>query len=419
MRFAPLIRVSTESQEKQGESLRTQKNQIQTAIEQLKGKVVNWKYCGQESATEIQERQIFDQLLNDCQNKLFDAVIVADVSRWSRNNKKSEEGIEILKSNGIKFFVLTRELNLFDPSDALLLRMEVLIGNFSASQGAIKSMMNRIERAKRNIPTGGQLPFGRTFDKATETWGTDKEKQKKIKLAAKLYLRGEKFPQIAKVVGSNQSHLYHILKNCCGNTYPFRISSKKYNIHFETTLKIPRLLPESTIKMIKEQLEGNKTYGKKGIKYKYLLARVLFCRKCEYAAYGFPLRGRWLYYSHVTNTADIRVNNCSGFRYIPAKVLEDAVMNDIFSMIDTPEKMEEAIRISTPVIENKPYVENELNLLERRKKEIDKQIKNLIAAVSKGLSVQDVQPVIEDLKGQKVTVLEQIENKKFGNSLVL
>jgi hypothetical protein len=32
LRFAPLIRVSTESQEKTGESLRTQKKQIEEAV---------------------------------------------------------------------------------------------------------------------------------------------------------------------------------------------------------------------------------------------------------------------------------------------------------------------------------------------------------------------------------------------------
>ncbi len=40
--FAPLIRVSTEAQAKKGESLNTQKKQLQAAIDSLGGKVHRW-----------------------------------------------------------------------------------------------------------------------------------------------------------------------------------------------------------------------------------------------------------------------------------------------------------------------------------------------------------------------------------------
>ena len=51
MRIAPIIRVSTEDQQRRGESLQTQKKQIETAVEQLNGTIIGWQYCGQESAT--------------------------------------------------------------------------------------------------------------------------------------------------------------------------------------------------------------------------------------------------------------------------------------------------------------------------------------------------------------------------------
>ena len=59
LRFAPLIRVSTEKQEQKGESLRTQKTQIEQAVEYLNGKIPKrcWKYSGQEHATPNQERE--------------------------------------------------------------------------------------------------------------------------------------------------------------------------------------------------------------------------------------------------------------------------------------------------------------------------------------------------------------------------
>ena len=53
LRFAPLIRVSTEGQEKKSESLRTQTTQIKQYVKSLGGIIPEhcWKYSGQEHAT--------------------------------------------------------------------------------------------------------------------------------------------------------------------------------------------------------------------------------------------------------------------------------------------------------------------------------------------------------------------------------
>ena len=76
LKFAPLIRVSTEIQEKRGESLKTQRKQLEEAINSLRGTVYHW-YEGQEHATPDQERKILDQLLMDAREGKFDAVMVA------------------------------------------------------------------------------------------------------------------------------------------------------------------------------------------------------------------------------------------------------------------------------------------------------------------------------------------------------
>jgi hypothetical protein len=58
LRFAPIIRVSTDKQEQQGESLRTQKTQILQYVESLGGEIPAncWRYSGQEHATPSDQR---------------------------------------------------------------------------------------------------------------------------------------------------------------------------------------------------------------------------------------------------------------------------------------------------------------------------------------------------------------------------
>ena len=106
LRVAPLIRVSTEKQASQGESLRTQRQQIEIAVAQIDGvipKYCSTKYTGQEHGTSDYERNKLNQLLEDSGKGLFDAIMVADESRWSRDNEDSKKGLRILEKNGIRF----------------------------------------------------------------------------------------------------------------------------------------------------------------------------------------------------------------------------------------------------------------------------------------------------------------------------
>ena len=106
LRFAPLIRVSTEDQKAKGHSLEVQKKAVLHAVSSMNGIIPDdcWEYSGQEHATVNYERKKFTKLLADCTTDKFDAIIVADPSRWSRDNLKSKEGVKILKQNGIRFF---------------------------------------------------------------------------------------------------------------------------------------------------------------------------------------------------------------------------------------------------------------------------------------------------------------------------
>jgi site-specific DNA recombinase len=83
LKFAALIRVSTEKQESKGESLRTQETQIKNAVALLGGKIVV-TYAGQEHATPGWEREQLTKLLKDAPTGKFNAVILADATRWLR-----------------------------------------------------------------------------------------------------------------------------------------------------------------------------------------------------------------------------------------------------------------------------------------------------------------------------------------------
>jgi DNA invertase Pin-like site-specific DNA recombinase len=344
LRFGPLIRVSTEQQEKQGESLRTQRKQAEEDVSSLGGTIAGW-YGGQEHATPGYEKKEVDRLVGDAARGVFDAVIVTNADRWSRDNAKSTQGLDTLRRNGIRFFVRTFEYDLFNPEHRLLLGMSAVIGQFQAHHQTKKSLDNRISRARRGLPASGKLPFGRTFDPKTGLWGIDEQKKAMIEDVARRYLAGEPLPKLAAEHGVNHANLHKVLTRRCGDRWEQKFDSDDLNIHERVEIAVPRLLPEETIQAIRRKAEANKTYYHGQAKHPYLFGRMVFCAHCGYAMFGQCNKNGHRYYRHAHAR---REQECQRPRaWVSADDLEDAVIRDLFSTFGNPaavlRAMEEAL----------------------------------------------------------------------------
>lgn len=287
LRFAPLVRVSTEKQEKRGESLNTQRSDLESDIKSMGGTIYKW-YAGQEHATPNSERKILDALLEDAKLKKFDAVIICYLDRWSRDNRRSAEDLDILMNNDIRFFVRQQEYHLRDVQDYFQISLQSLIGRTVIHRQTSISVKNRISRAKQGIPVAGKLPYGRTYDKKSNKWSIDKKKKGIMEDAAKRYLSGESMDKIAAFYSMNTPNLHKLLKERCGDEWTVKLRCKQDKVDEEVTIKIPRLLSESVIKKIHERSKSNKTYNHGSYKYQYLLSGLIFDSATEYALTGTP-----------------------------------------------------------------------------------------------------------------------------------
>ncbi|SHO53161.1 recombinase family protein [Desulfopila aestuarii] len=401
IRFAPLIRVSTEKQEEQGSSLQTQKEVILKAISTIGGYVPDncWKYTGQEHATPDFEKQMFTQLLSDASENLFDAVIVYDPSRWSRDNRHSKEGLKILKENGIRFFCGTTEYDLFDPQATLFLGMSTEMNEYFALEQARKSLLSRIARAKNNIPSTGRLPYGRIFDKKTRKWSIDTENQKKITWAAEQYLQGKSMSEIADTLGMNHSSLWNILKNRSGTEWVIEFNNKRLNISETVTLEIPPLLPQEIINAIWQKSDSNKTFEHGHIKNKYLFSRMIFCAECGYAMFGQTNQSGRRYYRHARK----RKKECNhGGIYVSADVIEEAVFIKLFALCGDKPKIEQAVKTSSEKYGDHNKLIEEQKILSKELKAIANQKSNLINAVARGdINSDDIKEKMDSLKKQE------------------
>lgn len=347
LRFAGLIRVSTEQQAEEGESLRTQKASIEKDAAQLGGTIVAW-YGGQEHATPGYEKSEVDRLVRDAakDRRAFDAVMVANADRWSRDNTKSQAGLDVFKLNRVRFFVGVSEYDLYNPEHVLFLGMSAVIGRFQAQHQNRKSMLNRIERAKRGLPTCGKLPFGRTFDRKAERWGIDPKQQALVADCAKRYLAGERLPDLAEEYGLNHSNLHKVLMHRCGTDWEIVFESDELNIHETVKIAVPRLLDERTIAAVRRKALANKTFEHKQPKYQYLLGGMVFCAHCGYAMFGQTNHGKRSYYRHAHT---YRVRGCTQPKtWVLAEDLEENVIRHLFETFGNPLAVQRAIDEATP-----------------------------------------------------------------------
>ena len=361
MRFAPLIRVSGDEQEKTGKGLEGQKEDIINSVEMLNGvipKNIGFKYCGQEHATVEYERKKFDELLKDCEKDLFDAVMVNDPSRWSRAVGKSEHGIEVFKKNKIRLFINTMEYNLYDPNAANYFESQVLAAKHQASLMAYKILKSKIKRAEDGICVV-TWPPGR--EKERDQKGNvvkngdliiKKEYQKRLQRAVDL-MRERKyaFRDICRIVNFEESWLRRILPkpDKMGDHFYQESNSKKFNIFKKIKTPCPRLLSDDDIEFAKDYFKSNKTAvfrRKKG--RKYLLSGMVLCGECKRALIGGDSHRVKQRYYHIKKMLKEK-KSCSKHGYsILAEQLEDIILASIYRRIGDKTGFEQAVENAFP-----------------------------------------------------------------------
>lgn len=414
LRFAPLVRVSTEQQEKLGESLRTQRSQNEQNVELLGGTIVGW-YGGQEHATPGWEKKEIDRLIADAAKGKFDAIIMNNADRWSRDNTKSTEGLEALKKAKVRFFVGVTEYDLYNPEHQLFLGLSSVIGQFQAANANRKSILNRIARLRRGIPATGRLPFGRTFNRETGEWGLDPKKQELIVDVAKRYLAGEQLPKLAEEYGMNHSQLCLTLRERCGDQWVSEFHNADMNIHETITLTVPRLLDEATVRAVKQRLKANRTYirsggrptRKDGTPREYLLGGYIFCAGCGYNLCGSTDQHGVRHYNH-THAGNALNCPIRPRPWVRSDKIEEQVIRQLFDMFGNPTAIERAVKAAVP------DCERALKQRERLQTElagIDRARTRLLGLIEKdAITDAQAEPKLRELKERQARLEGELDN---------
>jgi len=345
LRFAPLIRVSTEAQEERGVSLALQTEKAQKWVAEMGGVIPKhcWAYTAQEHATPDSERKILDRLLEDAPKGKFNAVIVADVTRWARDNLKSEQGLKVLQDHGIRFFVSSMEINLRDPVQRFFLTNNVALGVMQSSLMAQRSVDAKIKKARAGEPSTGSLPYGRTWDERMKKWGVDADKQRMIQTAAERFLEGATMLSLERETGLSGRKLYKLFGGAAGDTWTLKFKGTGRPAE-EITQKVPPLLSADMMRKLAKRLRrGREFYMSNRGREKFLFNGVMFCAECGYARTGGAIGTKATrYYIHAATSGKTRIP-CDNNRYLQADLIEGQIMRELQEFFGDRVRREKAL----------------------------------------------------------------------------
>ena len=385
LRFAPIIRVSTEKQrEKIRASLDHQTNKIERYVKQLGGVVPKW-YKGQESAMPGRDRVIFNQLLEDSEKGLFDAVIVTNVDRFSRDNGVANACIERWKELGIKFYEGTSELDLYHPGQEKYVKESALAGEYVVKRNALDSMNVRIEKAEAGYPSSNaSWPFGRIWNPETEKWTVDRKKKKQIEGAARRYIKGdETIENIARSIRVSRASLYRTLYLNSGPIWIQNFNSKLLNIHAEVPTEVGELLDAKTREAVHFRKNMNKTkHGEQ--KNFYALTKFIWCEHCGSRLFGNPV-GKYLYYNHKSEDKP----NCAHTKGIRKEELDNAVLVHLIRTFGDVELIEKAVKKAHPDSTERDRLIDERAEVGETERKYNQREQNIISAIGEGIITKE------------------------------
>ena len=309
MRAAAYARYSTEHQT--GNSIAYQLNAIRKYCAENNIDVTA-TYCDEAQSGTNTDREGFLDLVAAAGRKEFDAVVIYDISRGSRDVADWFDFRKAMSRLGIQVIAVENSLgDVLNPNDFLTELISVGLGQHQVLTTRQKSIAGMAERAKKGLFCGGTPPLG--YDVTPDkNYAINEREAASVRTIFRMYAAGKSYGQIIDALdgatGKNgrplgKNSLNSILKNekYLGtyemNKHITRVMRKcvkpKPNPNYvRIEGRIPPIIDETTWERVQYRMSTNKKSENKA-KREYLLTGLIECSACgaNYVGHTSTSRG--------------------------------------------------------------------------------------------------------------------------------
>ena len=392
------IRVSTDRQAKEGDSLEAQEDALKEYAKKH-GYIIVDKYIdGGESGQKF-NRTNFQRMLNDVKNGKIDIIIMTKLDRWFRNPADFYKTVEILKKYKVDWKTIWEDYDTTTASGEFWLNMSLSMARMEAKRTGerIESVFDYKYNVQKTACTGNVV-YGYKIgkDKRIEI---DETKSKYIRELFNHYIECNNLLKTVRWFQENcEVKSYGSIKIYLTNTtYIGQFVRKKTGEILKDYY--PRILDDKTFYEVQNLLKKNiKSKKNIGNTKPYIFSGLLKCKKC-----GYNLSGNTSHKNHYYRCKRaVEGITCNNKTMISELYIEKYLIDNIYNLLNKKIIEIEKINNSTP----KKDANNIETINKKLRKLSDLYINEII----------DIDIYKEQYKSLKDKLEEEIKSQKISNS---
>jgi DNA invertase Pin-like site-specific DNA recombinase len=362
----------------------------------------------------IEKRESFQRMIKDSEKRAFEGIVVYKLDRFARNRYDSATYKNKLRKNGVR--VISATENITDNPEGIILE-SVLEGmaEFYSAELAQKITRGMNETALKCNSCGGSIPLG--YKIQNKKFVIDPQTAPIVVEAFERYAQGETISEIAT---SFNNRGFRTAKGVLFNKNSFRsmfrneryIGIYKYkDIRIEGGL--PAIVDKETFKKVQDMLQINvKAPAQKRATQNYLLSQKLFCGHCGTlmtGECGTSKNGERHYYY---KCATAKHEHACDKKAIRKEWIERIVVMDALELL-SPERIDELADMAIRQIELDIEENTSIPALQKRIKETENGIENLLKLVERGSTSETLFNRLEELEEQKKVLQRTLDQEKM------
>ena len=416
------IRVSTDRQVREGDSLEEQESELKKFCE-FRGFHIHQIYIEKGKSGGNTNRPEYQKLIKDIEFRKVNAVVVKKLDRLSRSLLDFENLMTMMQSNEVEFISIKESFDTTTAMGKAMLRVALVFAQLEREQTSERLVDVLDYRASQGMYNGGIKPYGYTnVDKELVPYKKEKEV---LGVIFKTFLDSESTTVVQNTLNDsgykNRNNnpwdnraIEHILKN------PVYIGKLRWKGSLYPG-NHPPVIAESTFQKVQDIFESRK-YVRNSRKIKGLLKHLLMCN-CGADMrpnYTKKKNGSVYYYYRCASTMNpAKKGNC-GYKYLNMDATNDLVFQQLLECSNESYLADMRVKISkhNDIIQAQiDASETEIEGLESQLNELKaKQEKYLDSLITHQFTTQERQLInskLEEFSLQEKQVRGTIYKRRF------
>lgn len=363
------------------------------------------------------ERDSFQRMLKDSNNKKWNYVLVYKLDRFARNKYEAAIHRKHLKDNGIK--LLSAMENIPETPEGVLLESLLEGMNQYFSEELAQKVSRGLHESRMKGHCIGSVPFG--YIKENKMLKINEEESIILKRIFEDYASGKTILQISRELESQNityngkpyipQTIRHFLKRKL-YTSEYSINGKVYNNIY------PTIISKELFEKVQKRMDLTRYGCRKDNHEIFRIKDKLYCGHCNRKMYPFSTKSRNGNYLRYYKCISTRKNNC--LTRITEKNFIEGVVDKFFKQQFTIQKNLDTI---TDLIyeENKKRTKHNNSLISIKSdlQRVNTAISNIMSAIEKGIITETTKSRLEELELQRKDLSEKliIEESKVSYEL--